>query len=194
MDITEYYESPRINLTGPVDSKMIEDLDRQVKITEFGDNVPVVVTLTSGGGSVGYARAIYDELLLLQTHGDLTLVARGICLSAAVTIAMAFPHDRRLATPNTKFLIHQGSRESSPAIVGPLAARKNQFDNFKVNFKDDQEEGDWVVHVIAKSCNKTIKDVEKKSRNGLWLVGQKAVQFGLVSSLIDKESTTNSAR
>ncbi len=66
VNVLEYFELPRINLTGTVDEKMIEDLDRQIKITPLEEGQKAVVTMTSGGGSVGYARAIYEELTLLQ--------------------------------------------------------------------------------------------------------------------------------
>lgn len=117
-----YFDLPRINLTGAVDAEMIKDLDRQVKGTALSPNEPGVVTLTTGGGSVGYARAIYEELSLLQQTTDLIFVARGICLSAGVTIAMAFPKERRFATANTKFLIHQGHQGATPSITGSLSA------------------------------------------------------------------------
>jgi ATP-dependent Clp protease protease subunit len=192
MNISDYYEQSRINLTGPVNEKMIEDLDRQVKAISpeesNSEDQSVVLTLASGGGSVGYARVIYEELGLLQNRFDLNFVARGICLSAAVTIAMAFPRERRFATPNTKFLIHEGSRDSTPQIVGPLSAREIQLANAKTSHKDDIEEDKWVMGVIAKGCSRPLRELKKQARGGLWLVGKKAVEFGLVDSLLDSRS------
>ena len=186
MNAAEYFEQPRINLTGAVNEKMLEDLDRQVKSTNLGPDAQAVVTLTSGGGSVGYARAIYEELSLIQHQTKLTFVARGLCLSAAVTIAMAFPSERRVATPNTKFLIHEGSLDVTPSINGTLSAREIQKANFDTSFNDDQEEGRWVMHLIAKGCKRPIREVRKEARSGLWLIGKGAVDYGLVSSLIYK--------
>lgn len=184
MESSEYFRLPRINLTGAVNDKMIEDLDRQVKATELGVDKQVVLTMTSGGGSVGYARAIYEELSLLQSQVDITFVARGLCLSAAVTIAMAFPHERRLATPNTKFLIHEGSLDVTPNVTGALSAREIQKANFDNNFLDDQEEGKWVLGLIAKGCRQPLREVRTEAKSGLWLIGQKAVEYGLVSGLL----------
>lgn len=188
MNIVQYFEYPRINLTGAVDESMIKDLDRQIKITPYTGEQPVVVTLTSGGGSVGYARAIYEELSLLQEETELILMARGICLSAAVTMAMAVPQAKRLATPNTKFLIHEGSRSAIPAVNGPLSARQIQIANILTDLEDDREEGSWVTQVIAEGCQQPYRKVEKKARKGLWLTGKEAVRFGLVSNLLTKSA------
>lgn len=186
MNGTEYYKSPHINLTGAVDEEMIEDLDRQIKLTDPKVE-SVIVTLTSGGGSVGFARAIYEELQLLQSRVDATLVARGICLSSAVTIAMAFPKKRRLATPNTKFLIHEGALYGDPRIGGPLSARKIQMARFRSEFSDDKEEQQWVFGLIAEGCGQPLRKVEKKARKGVWMVGKQALKFGLVSGWVKAE-------
>src|SRR6266568_4337553 len=115
---------------------------------------------------------MYEELSLLQQVSDVTLVARGLCLSAAVTIAMAFPAERRLATSNTKFLIHEGSMGVTPAVVGPLSAREIQKANFDTSFTDDIEEGKWVMRLIARGCKRPVSEVRKEARNGLWLIGK----------------------
>ncbi|GAC1388063.1 MAG: hypothetical protein NVS1B7_7770 [Candidatus Saccharimonadales bacterium] len=183
MDVKQYYERPRINLTGAVNEKMIEDLDRQVRMV-LPVAEPAVLTLTSGGGSVGYARAIFEELSLLQQHIDVSFVARGMCLSAAVTIAMAFPKDKRFATRHTKFLIHEGIRDHMPTIVGPLSAREIQLENFQNDFADDHDELKWVLGAIAKGCQQPMREVRREARQGLWLIGNNALKYGLVSQLL----------
>ena len=184
MNVEQYYTQPRINLTGMVGEKMIEDLDRQVKSLDLkGNSDPTVLTITSGGGSVGYARAIYEELGLLQQQTELTLVARGICLSSAVTIAMAVPQENRFATLYTKFLLHEGTAQASP-ISGPLAAREIQQASLAANLEDDKDEAKWVNGVIAEGCHRTRKDVERVIKETTWLVGKEAVKFGLVSALL----------
>ena len=187
MDVSEYFDQPRINLTGLVNEKMIEDLDRQVKVTNLDSDKNIILTLTTGGGSVGYARAIHEELKLLQERSKLTFVARGLCLSSGVTIAMAFPLEQRLATPNTKFLIHEG-RLDSPPVSGTLSAREISKNVFENDFKDDQEEGKWVLSLIAKGCKRPIREVRKDAKRSLWLIGEKAVEYGLVSSLLGQKS------
>jgi len=187
MNVTEYFERPHINLTGAVDAKMLEDLDRQVKMTDTDSDKPPVVTLTSAGGGVGYARAIYEELGLLQEKADITFVARGICMSAAVTIAMAFPKERRFATSRAKFLIHEGYRSVNSELVGTVSERKMQLERLMADFEDDVKEDEWVMGVIAKGCKQPLREVKKQARGGLYLIGEKAVEWGLVSSLLSKK-------
>ena len=184
MNIHDYYELPRINLTGLVGVKMIDDLDRQVKIAGLVRGEPGIVTLMTEGGSVGYARGIYDELRLLRKAYDLTLIARGMCISAGVTIAMAFPVENRLATRQTKFLIHEPSSTLQPAISGSLSVREMQAAIFENDFADDHNEADAVMRLIARGCQMPVRELRKQSRDGLYLKGQQAVDFGLVSGLV----------
>jgi ATP-dependent Clp protease protease subunit len=187
MEIKEYFKEPRINLTGIVDEKMIEDLDRQIKNPEISLNKQVVLTLTTMGGSMGYARAIYSELGLLQNYVDLTFVARGICMSAGVTIAMAIPHERRLATPDTKFLIHEGFMPTDPDLHGSFSVREIQMDALERSYADDKFEEEWSMKLISKGCKQPIGEVRKQAKSGIYIVGQKAVEFGLVNSLVGKK-------
>jgi ATP-dependent Clp protease protease subunit len=140
--------------------------------------------LTTHGGYTGYARAIYEELILLQERIDLTFIARGICLSSGVTVAMAFPVERRLATRNTKFLIHDVRADTPPSITGTISERKIANEVYKKGFKDDKEEGKWVINLIAKGCNRSVDEVERDTRSSLWLIGKKAVKYGLISGLV----------
>ena len=137
-------------------------------------------------GGVGYARAIHEELSFLQEQADLKFVARGICMSAAITIAMAFPKERRFATSRAKFLIHQGSRSSNSQLVGTVSEREMQLKRIIADFEDDKKEEEWVMRVIAKGCNQPLREVKKQSTGGLYLIGQKAVEWGLVGSLLSK--------
>jgi ATP-dependent Clp protease protease subunit len=165
------------------------DLDRQIKSQLRQDeHNPLIVTLTSGGGSVGYARAIYEELSLLQEVADVTLVTRGICLSAAVTVAMAFPQQNRYATPNTKFLMHEGYRPMSQAVGGSLSARRIHRINADSDFEDDVDEAKWVTNVISQGCKQPYEKVERKLRQSTWLVGHKAVKFGLVGGILGEHA------
>lgn len=180
-----YSRLPRLNLTGVVNADMIKDLDRQIRaFDEEAAKAGLVIVLTTEGGSVGYARSIYQEIRLLQSSFPVTLVARGICLSAGVTIAMAVPRKRRLAIEGTKFLIHDGQRHNDVPINGPLKARAIQIGQLNTDFADDKEENRWVRQLIAKGCGQTRPAIRKASRAGLWLVGHQAVEYGLVSGLL----------
>ena len=69
-------------------------------------------------------------------------------------------------------------------MSGPLDARDIQLANIISAHEDDKEEATWVVGLIAKGCKQKKKDVRCQMINGLWLVGQQAVDYGLVSGVI----------
>lgn len=93
-----------LHLAGEVDENMY------LAVAKYLDYaVPERVLLNTQGGDFYCGLAIYDLLLPL----NLTIFATGACMSSGVIIFCA--GEKRLATPNTQFMIHYGqdSNETS---------------------------------------------------------------------------------
>lgn len=66
----------------------------------------VEIYLNSPGGYITEGFAIYDRIKLAQKNGlHVSIIAHGACQSAAMFILQAA--DKRLAGPNTTFLLHE---------------------------------------------------------------------------------------
>lgn len=186
MTTKEYFSRPHINLIGVVGDNMLRDLDRQVGnfLDQKVEEDPIVTIATSGGGT-RFGSAIYDELCALQHNGTrLSLVARGMCQSAGVLIAMAIPREERFALPGTQFMIHDTSRYNQPSIEGLINQRRNALNNIKSQTDADEAENAWIQSIIAAGCGQSEKYVKDKSKNAYYLVGKKAIKFGLIHSFI----------
>jgi ATP-dependent protease ClpP protease subunit len=61
--------------------------------------------LNSFGGDVYAMNAIID---FMEMHGDITTIATGSCMSAAVPIIAAGKKGKRVATRRTRFMLHAG--------------------------------------------------------------------------------------
>ncbi|HEX4662537.1 MAG TPA: ATP-dependent Clp protease proteolytic subunit [Candidatus Saccharimonadales bacterium] len=190
MDTKEYFTRPRISLIGTVGDKMLQDLDRQIStILDKNEQDPIVVLATSGGGT-RYGSAIYEELRALQQTGvNLSLVARGLCQSAGVLIAMAIPREQRFALPGTQFMIHDTSRYNQPHMDGYVDQRRFALDNVTSQMAADEKEDAWIKAVIAEGCGQTEKKINRKSKKAYYLIGEQAIRFGLIHSLVGDTST-----
>src|SRR5689334_25258149 len=68
---------------------------------------PITVRINSPGGSADSGFAIFD--LLRFSPCPILTVANGVVASAAVTIYLGTPKERRVSLPNSRFLLHQPS-------------------------------------------------------------------------------------
>lgn len=186
MKFKEYFERPHINLNGIVGDKMLCDLDRQVHNYLATDKeLDPIVTIATTGGGTRYGSAIYEELCALQQIGiNLSLVARGMCQSAGVLIAMAVPREQRFALPGTQFMIHETSRYNQTPIDGYVDQRRFALNNISSQTSADEAENVWIQQVIDEGCGQSEKRIARESKKALYLVGHEAVKFGLIDSLV----------
>ena len=188
----EYYTLPRIDLVGSVDDSMVRHMResaRALNPTRM-ETKRVLVTLSSAGGYVNSARSISEEFKILEgAVEDVTLFIIGTCMSAAVSAAMGVRAENRLATPNTKFYLHESNGEF-PEVRGPLSQRRAAWQRMGVDLDAEEVEADYVYDSIAKGCGQSREAVERVAETNIYLRGQDAVRFGLVSAIIDLSQRT----
>lgn len=109
-----------VYLFGDINNERAERFIAQLH-TLFEENLnPIRIFMNSSGGSVTDALAIYD---ILQTAPcEISTVALGKIHSAALTVFLATPRERRFSYPNTEFMSHDISWSSE----GPRAFLKDR--------------------------------------------------------------------
>src|SRR5215216_5576473 len=115
----------RIYLFGDICNERAEKFIAQLHdlFEEGGD--PITIFINSSGGSVTDALAIYD--ILQNAPCDVYTVGLGKVHSAAVTVMLSAPRERRSSYPNTEFMSHDISWKSE----GPRAFLKDRVDQLE---------------------------------------------------------------
>jgi ATP-dependent protease ClpP protease subunit len=108
-------DSLGVYLIGEITLEMTERILRET----HSDSRPQKMYLSTPGGDVGCALAIYDAL---RQHGHVTVIATGNVSSAGVIVLLG--GTERKATPHARFLFHELSLEgeSTPYEQAELLA------------------------------------------------------------------------
>jgi ATP-dependent Clp protease protease subunit len=136
---------------------------------------PVQIILNSVGGSVFDGLLVHDTIKRLVDDGvEVTCEVRGLAASMGTIILQAASH--RLATPHTRFLIHE---------VSSFAWGKAS------NIQEEAEEitkvNDLLKGILAKRCGKTPDEIEKIwHKKDMWFSAEEALKFGLIDRVIDR--------
>ncbi|MBA7605808.1 ATP-dependent Clp protease proteolytic subunit [subsurface metagenome] len=129
--------------------------------------------ISSPGGNVDPGIAIYNFLKGLPIQ--VITYNYGSCDSIAALVFCA--GEKRYTVSNSRFLIHG---------IG-LTVQNQRFNEAKLRETLDslKNQREIISKIIAKECEKRIKDVETDMLNGIVLNPQEAIEYGLATEIKD---------
>ena len=133
---------------------------------------PIRVLMNSPGGLIYEALALYD---MIDGREDMLCMCSGKVMSAATFILLAFPFDKRVATKNTTFMIHQ----PSSWCVGKLKDMEEDVRETKRLHK--------VITDIYLKKSKLTKEILNKNFNekeDWYFTAKDALKYGLISKIV----------
>ena len=160
-----------ILISGEINKDKADEFTRQILVLDSESSDPIYVYINSPGGDVDSGFAIYDMARFVSS--PVTMIGMGLVASAAALIYLAVPAERRLALPDSTYLIHQPlSQLKGVAIDVAIYADKITALRKKLD------------KVIADACGKTVEDVAKDTERDCWLTAEEARSYGLVSRIV----------
>lgn len=135
---------------------------------------PITLYLNSPGGEVNSGFAIYDTIRFISS--PVTIINTGLCASIATVINIAAKKDRRFSMPNAKFLIHQ------PLIPGQVYG---QASDLEITAREILKTREKINKMLAKETGTPLDKVEKDTTRDYWMNAQEAVEYGLVSKIVE---------
>jgi len=168
----ELLESRTIIISQGIDSLLARNIYARLTLLEKNDPAgPITVIINSQGGSADSGFGIFDMLRFIKPP-VITLTA-GLCASAAVIIFLAGDKNKRFSLPNSRFLIHQ----PSTSAVGPAA-------DLEITANQILKIRDQFNLIIARETGQDIKRVTSDTNRDFWLTAGEAVDYKLVSGII----------
>ncbi len=151
-----------------VTDKLARNVQAQAFVMNEEDpNKPVTVYVNSPGGSADSGFAIYDALRFIKPQ--VRTIVNGLCASAAVIIYLAAPKERRFATPNSRFLLHQPSTR----VLGSAS-------DIAISAEEIVKLRERYNAIVAVETGKTAAQVTKDADRDFWLSPEEARDYGLV--------------
>lgn len=171
-------ESRRVFLSNSVDSKSATDIIRKLWYLELTDpGKPIYFIINSPGGSVDAGFAIWDQVKMLSSP-VFTLVT-GLAASMGSILSLCASPNKRFATPNARFMIHQ------PMIGGPI---QGQATDLEIHAKEILKTRDLLTHLYMDQTGKDYDTITKAIDRDTWLSAQEAKEFGLIDKVVSSFS------
>ena len=169
----ELLETRTIIISQGIDAQLANSIYSRLILLEKNDpDKTINVIINSQGGNADSGFGIYDMLKFIKPP-VITLTA-GLCASAAIIIFLAGDKGKRFALPNARFLLHQ----PSTSAVGPasdLEITANQILKIRDQFN----------RIIANETENEVKKITFDANRDFWLSAKEAVDYKLVSKIIE---------
>ena len=173
-DIYSRLLNERIIFLGtPVDDQIANLLVAQLLHLESEDpDKDISIYINSPGGVVYAGLAIYDTMQFIKP--DVSTICVGMAMSMGAVILAGGTKAKRMALPNSKILIHQGSAGFSgqPTDI-EIQARE------VIGLKRSLEE------IMAKHTNQPVEKLQKDMDRDYYMTSKEAQEYGIIDSVIE---------
>jgi ATP-dependent Clp protease, protease subunit len=162
-----------ILLTGEINKELAEKVIRQLLLLEADNSDPIKIFIDSPGGDADAGFAMYDMIRFI--NAPVYCIGMGLVASAASIVLIAVPNERRIALPNSHYLIHQ-----------PLSGIRGVATEIEIHAKELEKLRVKINRLIASETGKTELQVSADTDRDYWMTGDEALEYGLVSKIITK--------
>ena len=168
-------DTRQLFLTGGVDEKVARKVIASLLMLEANDpEKPITLFVNSPGGSVNDGFAIYDTIRFIRP--DVHIVCSGLCASIATVILVATEKAFRTSLPNTRFLIHQ------PLIYGQV---QGQASDLEITATEILKTRGKINDLLSEECEQPLEKVQKDTQRDFWMNAEEALEYGLISKVIN---------
>lgn len=158
-------------LFGEITSQLAERTTAQLLALAAESDKPIRLYLNSPGGHVESGDTLYDVIRFIEP--EVTVVGSGWVASAGALIFAACDRERRLALPNTRFLLH----EPSGGFGGTAA-------DIEIEARQVIEMRARLNRIFAEATGRAIESIAKDTERNHWMTAEQAVAYGLVHRIV----------
>jgi ATP-dependent Clp protease protease subunit len=134
---------------------------------------PISMYVNSPGGSVYAGLAIYDTMQYVKP--EIQTICVGVAMSMGALLLAGGAPGKRMATPNSKILIHQVS-----------GGFQGQATDIEIHAKEIIDVRRRLDEIIAKHTGQPFEKVAKDTERDYFMSAEEAVEYKIVDRIIDK--------
>jgi len=158
-------------VTGPVEDDMAALVCAQLLFLESENpKKPIDMYINSPGGVVTSGFAIYDTMQYIKA--PITTTCMGFAASMGSFLLMAGEPGMRIALPNSRIMVHQGS--------GGFQGKASDIER---HAKDVMETQAKINALYARHCGRTLEEVRQALDRDNFMSAEEALAWGLVDKV-----------
>ncbi len=164
-----------IFLGTPIDQTVANLVIAQLLFLESEDpKKEIKLYINSPGGEVYAGLAIYDTMNLIKPA--VSTICVGMAMSMAAVLLASGEKGKRLALPNSKVMIHQGSAgfEGTPVDIA-ITAKEVMAMRSKLD------------EILAERTGKPLSQVNKDTDRDYYMNAEESKAYGIVDQIISKQ-------
>jgi ATP-dependent Clp protease protease subunit len=169
------FKSRTLLIFGAITDQSAADVARRLIALDADSAAPIDILVSSPGGHLESGDAIHDIVRFIAA--PVNMIGTGWVGSAATHLYLAVPRERRFCLPNTRFLIHQPSGGAG----GPAS-------DIAIHAREILRARQRVAQAIARETGKPLDAVLADIERDRWLSAEEAIDYGLVSRIIQRKS------
>jgi ATP-dependent Clp protease protease subunit len=169
------FKARTLLIFGTVTDVTAADVTRRLIVLDAEGPEPIDIIVSSPGGHLESGDAIHDVVRFIAA--PVNMIGTGWVGSAATHLYLAAPRERRFCLPNTRFLIHQPSGGAG----GPAS-------DIAIQAEEIVKARQRIARTIARETGKPLEVVLADIERDRWLSAQEAVDYGLVSRVIERKT------
>ncbi len=164
----------RLFISRPIDMAYAEEVIKKIWYLQYSSpKEGITIVINSPGGAIDAGFAIWDQVKL--TSLPVTTLVTGLAASMGSVLALCASKGKRLATPRSRFLIHQ------PALSTTV---EGQATDLEIQAREILKTKQQIVVLYSEATGKTTKEIEKAIDRDRWMSAEEAVEFGIVDRLV----------
>jgi ATP-dependent Clp protease, protease subunit len=169
------FKSRFVMVFGEIDDKVARSVCERLILLSQESDAPIQMLISSPGGHVESGDAIHDMIRFVRA--PVTTIGSGWVASAGTHIFLAAPKARRVCLPNTRFMIHQ-----------PSGGAGGRASDIAIQAQEIIKMRERIAKVIAKETGQKLERVMADIDRDHWMSAAEAIDYGLVSRVIEKQS------
>lgn len=162
-----------ILLSGEINKAQAQRVISRLVLFEDASEEPIKVFIDSPGGDADAGYAIFDMMRFVKP--PVYMIGMGLVASAAAIILLAAPKERRLALPNSHYLIHQ-----------PLSGMRGVATEIEIHAREIERIRVRINKLISAETGQPMEKVEKDTDRDYWMTAEEAIEYGLVSRVVTR--------
>lgn len=168
-------ETRTITIFGEINMKLAQEVSQKLIVLAADSDEDIKIFINSPGGHVESGDTIFDMIRYVKP--TVKIIGTGWVASAGALIFAAADKENRLSLPNTRFLLHQ-----------PMGGARGQASDIAIEAEEILKMRHRLNKTFAVQTGQPLAKVEKDTDRNFWMSAEEAIDYGLVSRIINSES------